>query len=171
MRTVHSVDVSGGLSAMSISHDGHGSGAVSGSELQIGSDRVTSVASPCSSLANERCYAIRSGIGLNAGVGGDTGMEPMPWEVFLAGVQSKQCSTEACFAQFLALTRLDVELIVQRTIRASPVGKTWTGLQRIMEREGCHNVYELGVPAATVWAKHLGLATKHARPKSGRSAA
>lgn len=58
---------------------------------------------------------------------------------------------------FLELDREDVQAIVKRTLRSSPRGRTWQGLEHVMEQKGYRRVRELGADAAAVWARHLGV--------------
>jgi len=69
-------------------------------------------------------------------------------------------SEHEALAEFMTLTRDDVEVVVHRTMRSSPVGRTWFGLQHTMDRKGYKNVRELGVSAATAWAVSLGVIPK-----------
>ena len=66
-------------------------------------------------------------------------------------------SEEETLEQFLLLTRDDVEVVVERTMRKSMFDRTWVGLLATLERNGYSRVRELGVPAATSWASNLGL--------------
>jgi hypothetical protein len=62
--------------------------------------------------------------------------------------------------EFLALTRWEVEAQAERTLARSQVGVTWLGLWHLMQRLGLMRVRELGLPAATSWAVHLGVIPK-----------
>ena len=58
---------------------------------------------------------------------------------------------------FLQLEPEDVRAIVKRTLRTSPRGRTWQGLEHVMEQKGYRQVSDLGADAATAWARHLGV--------------
>jgi hypothetical protein len=58
---------------------------------------------------------------------------------------------------FLQLSREDVFAVVERALRGSPRGRTWEGLQHVLEQKGYERVADLGLPAAVAWARHLGV--------------
>jgi hypothetical protein len=58
---------------------------------------------------------------------------------------------------FYDLQSEDVQAIVKWTLRRSPRGRTWEGLQRLMEQKGYTHVRDLGEEAAAAWARHLGI--------------
>jgi hypothetical protein len=64
---------------------------------------------------------------------------------------------------FLQLTRDDVDEIVDRALKNNPRGRTWEGLLHVLDRDGYGRVRDLGVPVATVWARHLGVIPMTAR--------
>ena len=74
-------------------------------------------------------------------------------------------ATEAsrAFVDFIALSRWDVEATSNRLMRTSSTGRTWASLSKLMQREGHHQVEDLGMPAARSWAVHLGILPPEAR--------
>lgn len=60
-------------------------------------------------------------------------------------------------AIFLDLDSEDVHAIVRWTRKRSPRGRTWQGLERLMEHKGYGHVREMGEEAAVAWARHLGV--------------
>ena len=58
---------------------------------------------------------------------------------------------------FFALDRDDVDAIVKVALKTSPRGRTWAGLQHLMDEKRLTRVREMGEPAALVWARHLGV--------------
>jgi hypothetical protein len=69
----------------------------------------------------------------------------------------------AALEAFMALTWYDVEEMSDKLRRTSATGVTWEGLSKLMQRGGHHSVQDLGVPAATSWAVHLGIVPPEAR--------
>jgi hypothetical protein len=58
---------------------------------------------------------------------------------------------------FLTLSRADVEALAKRSLRHVPEGSTWLGLSKVMQRQSLSVVGDLGLPAASAWARHLGV--------------
>jgi hypothetical protein len=66
-------------------------------------------------------------------------------------------SVAEALERFVALTRWEVESRMQQTLARSRYGVTWLGLWNLMQRQGYIRVADLGRPAATSWAIHLGV--------------
>ena len=70
--------------------------------------------------------------------------------------------------RFLGLSIWEVEDEAVRARGAVATARTWHSLANLMRRKDCGVVRELGVPAATSWATHLGvIGTQAAREASG----
>ena len=60
-------------------------------------------------------------------------------------------------AEFLGMSRWEVERTAESLRAKSTIGATWVGLSNLMERRGYHVVRDLGQEAARAWATHLGV--------------
>src|SRR5262245_58278890 len=60
-------------------------------------------------------------------------------------------------AEFLGMSRWEVERTAESLRAKSTIGATWVGLSNLMERRGYHVVRDLGQDAARAWAAHLGV--------------
>ena len=65
--------------------------------------------------------------------------------------------SDEALGAFLELDPEDVNAIAKWALRRSPRGRTWQGLQHLMEDKGYGRVREMGEAAAVVWARHLGV--------------
>lgn len=59
--------------------------------------------------------------------------------------------------RFLGLSIWEVENEAARARGAVAMARTWYSLANLMRRKDCGVVRQLGVPAATSWATHLGV--------------
>jgi hypothetical protein len=68
--------------------------------------------------------------------------------------------------RFLGLSLREVENEAASARGAVAMARTWYSLANLMRRKDCGVVRELGVPAATSWAVHLGVIGSQARQAS-----
>ena len=68
-----------------------------------------------------------------------------------------QVEPVSTLAEFLGMSRWEVERTAESLRARSTVGATWVGLSNLMERRGYLSVGDLGPAAARAWATHLGV--------------